>query len=669
MLWLPADGSGGRFCFICRHFSAPSSPPPPVSPFAVFLHHQLTLDHCYGCSLSLSLSLVPALEIITEKVGVSEDVAGATFMAAGGSAPELFTSFIGTFISKSDVGLGTIVGSAVFNVLFVIGMCAIFSKELLHLTWWPLARDCTFYTVYLVMLAAFFANKEITMVEAIILFLGYLGYVLFMKYNAKIEFWVKHQLARLRRLRNREKKIEDLRRRGEDVPPEEVLDQQEQDEQEAEDITTAQAIYMRKATILKVRRITFHAGTLSLMFKEVDPIGKGPEAGKSKRFKRAVQMVIFRIREHKAMIEQQQKLATQHMDQKTVGMEKYLLTRQLSIPQLRTAVLDPAYYEHHHPDDAKSSASTRPSIVDAHSASESMSDTNLEMTSLASKNGPPSDAGNVASGDDDDKNHSDTENSRRESVLSGPRHSNPRLSVEAVASSGTDSQERVGTIGIRSADDGFGDGDNDDDGDVDATGGRALEWPKTTGRQIMYVILIPITFLLYYTLPDVTTKKWRNWYPWTFLGSILWIGFYSYFMVWWATLAGIIMGIPTEVLGVTVLAAGTSVPDLLTSVIVARNGFGDMAVSSSIGSNIFDVTVGLPVPWFFYTAIKGKAIEVGSDGLFLSVILLLIMLVGVITTVAYNKWNMTRSLGITMFVMYGLFILQHLLIEYEVVDV
>jgi|EP01046_Picozoa_sp_COSAG06_P032372 Ca2+/Na+ antiporter len=50
-------------------------------------------------------------------------------------------------------------------------------------------------------------------------------------------------------------------------------------------------------------------------------------------------------------------------------------------------------------------------------------------------------------------------------------------------------------------------------------------------------------------------------------------------------------------MGLTFLAAGTSVPDLLTSVIVARQGHGDMAVSSSIGSNIFDVLVGLPFPW------------------------------------------------------------------------
>lgn len=53
------------------------------------------------------------------------------------------------------------------------------------------------------------------------------------------------------------------------------------------------------------------------------------------------------------------------------------------------------------------------------------------------------------------------------------------------------------------------------------------------------------------------------------------------------------MRVSLQVMGLTFLAAGTSIPDLITSVIVARKGFGDMAVSSSVGSNIFDVTVGL----------------------------------------------------------------------------
>lgn len=102
---------------------------------------------------------VPALEIIVKRWEVDPDIAGATLMAAGGSAPELFTSFIGTF-AQSSVGFGTIVGSAVFNVLFVIGTCAVVSKEVLHLTWWPLARDCSYYCFSLMMLAIFFGRVE-----------------------------------------------------------------------------------------------------------------------------------------------------------------------------------------------------------------------------------------------------------------------------------------------------------------------------------------------------------------------------------------------------------------------------------------------------------------------------------------------------------------------------
>jgi len=73
------------------------------------------------------------------RLGITEDVAGATLMAAGGSAPELFTSFIGVFIARSNVGIGTIVGSAVFNVVFVIGACSLASAHVLALSCWPLS--------------------------------------------------------------------------------------------------------------------------------------------------------------------------------------------------------------------------------------------------------------------------------------------------------------------------------------------------------------------------------------------------------------------------------------------------------------------------------------------------------------------------------------------------
>uniref|UniRef100_A0A914QUQ5 Sodium/calcium exchanger membrane region domain-containing protein n=1 Tax=Panagrolaimus davidi TaxID=227884 RepID=A0A914QUQ5_9BILA len=83
---------------------------------------------------------VPALGVITEALQISDDVAGATFMAAGGSAPEFFTSVFGVFITENNVGIGTIVGSATFNILCVLAFCTLFSKEVLQLTWWPLFR-------------------------------------------------------------------------------------------------------------------------------------------------------------------------------------------------------------------------------------------------------------------------------------------------------------------------------------------------------------------------------------------------------------------------------------------------------------------------------------------------------------------------------------------------
>ncbi len=133
---------------------------------------------------------VPALEVMSGEyhLNLTPDISGATLMAAGGSAPELFTSFIGTF-QQSEVGFGTIVGSAVFNVLFVIGMCSLLSKEVLDLTWWPLFRDSTYYAIGLVVLAVFVGvvtPGEIYWWEALILFLMYIGYIILMGFNEKL---------------------------------------------------------------------------------------------------------------------------------------------------------------------------------------------------------------------------------------------------------------------------------------------------------------------------------------------------------------------------------------------------------------------------------------------------------------------------------------------------
>jgi sodium/potassium/calcium exchanger 2 len=136
-------------------------------------------------------------------------------------------------------------------------------------------------------------------------------------------------------------------------------------------------------------------------------------------------------------------------------------------------------------------------------------------------------------------------------------------------------------------------------------------------------------------------------------------------MVWWATQTGNAFNIPPEVMGLTFLAAGTSIPDLITSVIVARKGFGDMAVSSSVGSNIFDVTVGLPMPWLLFTILFQKPVSVESTGMVCSIAILFGMLVLVFLSILIFNWKMTKGMGFSMFVFYFIFVLVSLGFEYN----
>ncbi|KAJ8926081.1 hypothetical protein NQ315_009937, partial [Exocentrus adspersus] len=203
------------------------------------------------------------------------------------------------------------------------------------------------------------------------------------------------------------------------------------------------------------------------------------------------------------------------------------------------------------------------------------------------------------------------------------------------------------------------------DADEEAPEAMDMSWPSGARKRITYVLLAPIVFPLWLTLPDTRTPRGKKFFPVTFLGSILWIAAYSYLMVWWANMVGHTATIPPEVMGLTFLAAGTSIPDLITSVIVARKGFGDMAVSSSVGSNIFDVTVGLPVPWLLYGIIYGTPVEVNSGGMVCSITILFMMLIFVIMSIACFRWKMNRGLGVTMFLLYFVFVAVSLMFEYE----
>lgn len=62
---------------------------------------------------------------IAESFGIAEFVIGATIVAVGTSVPELATAIIAKFRGHDEVGLGTVLGSNIFNGLFIVAVAAI----------------------------------------------------------------------------------------------------------------------------------------------------------------------------------------------------------------------------------------------------------------------------------------------------------------------------------------------------------------------------------------------------------------------------------------------------------------------------------------------------------------------------------------------------------------
>ncbi|XP_072241234.1 sodium/potassium/calcium exchanger 1-like [Leuresthes tenuis] len=404
---------------------------------------------------------IPALGVIIDKLGISEDVAGATFMAAGRSIPKFFSLLMGVLLDHSNASIGSVVGSAVFNFLFVIGMCGFFCREILHLNWWPLFRDTSFYTLGFVLLIIFFLDNVMMWWESVMLVACYILYVSFMKFNAQA--------------------------------------------------------------------------------------------------KRA-----FKMQRHK-----------------------------------------------------------HKSFVKAKAAEECKKVSTLVLTI---------DLPNV-----------------------------PKEDVPAGEDGSEDSDEDVGDPSEIQGDENKV--KEEEEGKKDKP--LSLHWPDTRCKQVSYVFLLPIVLPLRLTVPDVHNQKSRKFFVVTYAVSILWIGVFSYLMMWWAHQVGETFGSPYIL---PILAAMTSNPDLITSVIVARKGLGDMAVSSTVGSNIFDITMSLPVPWLLYSFIHGfTPMAVSSKGVFCATVLLFLMLLFAIISIISCKWKMNKVLGVTMLLLYLLFLILSIMLQYRVI--
>ena len=121
---------------------------------------------------------VDAATALARIIGLSERFIGLTIVALGTSLPELFTSVSAARKGSADIAIGNIVGSNIFNILFVVGTSALII---------PVVFESKFIVDFIVAVAACvllwifsFSGKSLNRVEGGVLLLGYLGYFIYL---------------------------------------------------------------------------------------------------------------------------------------------------------------------------------------------------------------------------------------------------------------------------------------------------------------------------------------------------------------------------------------------------------------------------------------------------------------------------------------------------------
>lgn len=507
---------------------------------------------------------------------MSDDVAGATFMAAGSSAPELFTALLGVFIAKGDVGTGTIVGSAVFNILFVIGLCGVFTKSA-KLNWWPVMRDSSYYALTVLVLIIFIGDGEVGTIESSIMLILYVVYILVMKFNVELRELVVSKLP-----------IDKL---GLDPHGSST-----NDDVDVGVIESGESIQISK----KATAVNSLSSYQSISMD--DPYGGSSWTAPA--------------------------------------YDQYTDPWSDSGPTSSSMAMAPSSVKRKNPNYIPPSHDPRKTSLIEAACIQILRHRKLfrprthfyaAATLIIIKN-----------------RKATTGNKLDSMVKAGPSKGQAKRVMSAIR------QDTI--VGGRKP----------------SIAPEPEEWlsapnPLVVGwfPVIQWSLTYPLQAALYYTIPDCKKKPLLFFV--TFFMAVLWTAILSYVMVWMVTLIGFTFGIPDSVMGITFLAAGTSIPDAYSSIHVARAGQADMAVSNSIGSNVFDILIGLALPWFMETAVvyPGTKATVKSKGLAYAVILLFVTLIAAIGLIHLFKWTLNPRLGWSLLTVYAAFLVFSVALEFN----
>ncbi|CAB1337552.1 unnamed protein product [Coregonus sp. 'balchen'] len=463
------------------------------------------------------------------------------------------------FITKGDLGVGTIVGSAVFNILVIIGICGIFAGQPISLSWWPLLRDSLYYILSILMLIVVIYDDEVIWWETIILISMYLVYIIIMKFNRPLSGWVERHCGR-----GGQPCFSTLRRTtavghgGVDCDTDMVL--LKRDSCAGQD---SAVVMVDEMMSLHPHQLTFSEASLHLLIT--------PHFPPYTRLRMAGRMVI----------NERQRLSRARGQEENGG-----------------------------------------------AGEEGGDGATWGIGNSGEERGDGGASWGVENGGAGDSERQPLEGD-------GDRDGGPEGNKGGLQPQEEELEEE------------------------EEVSFSPFIVPGGHCERVRWLVSWPLCLLLCCTIPNCVLPRWSRWYLLTFLASTLWIALFSYLMVWMVTVISFTLGIPEVVMGITFLAAGTSVPDCMASLIVARQGMGDMAVSNSIGSNIFDVLLGLGFPWFLRTLVVdyGSVVFINSKGLVYSVVLLLGSVFLTVLSVHLNRWWLDRRLGLCLMMFYAIFLL------------
>lgn len=121
---------------------------------------------------------VDAATTLAKMFGMSERFIGLTIVALGTSLPELFTSVVAARRGKADIAIGNIVGSNIFNILFVVGTSSLIIPVVFASNF---VIDCIVAIMAgIVLWACVFRSKKLTRTGGIIMLICYVVYFFYL---------------------------------------------------------------------------------------------------------------------------------------------------------------------------------------------------------------------------------------------------------------------------------------------------------------------------------------------------------------------------------------------------------------------------------------------------------------------------------------------------------